>query len=208
MERTRTDTVYVDRANRPDVSRSLTGYATNNMVLLLDVSGSMDSPVKLPLMKRSIKSLLTLLRPEDQLSIVIYSGKARIVMKPTSGADKALIARAIHELQSTGGTDGNKGLQLAYKVANKSYIRAGNNRIILATDGEFPVSDEVLQLIGENARQDILLTVFTFGRNALTGQALKKLSQLGRGSYAHVTAETANELLISEAKATLKPPVR
>lgn len=207
VERTRTDTVYVDRAGRPDVSRSLTGYAANNMVLLLDVSGSMDSPVKLPLLKRSVKSLITLLRPEDQLSIVVYSGKARVILGPTSGDDKALITRAIDALQSTGDTDGNKGLQLAYKVANKNYIRAGNNRIILATDGEFPVSDKVLQLIGENARQDIHLTVFTFGRDPLTSRNLKKLSQLGRGTYAHVTTETAGEQLIGEAKATIKKPL-
>lgn len=208
VERTRTDTVYVDRTDKPEVSRSLAGYAANNMVLLLDVSGSMDSPVKLPLLKRSVKSLLTLLRPEDQLSIVVYSGKARVVLKPTSGNDKALIARAIDELQSDGDTDGNKGLQLAYKVANKNYIRAGNNRIILATDGEFPISNDVLKLIGENARQDIYLTVFTFGRNLLTGQNLKKLSQLGRGTYAHVTTETADEQLIGEAKAITKKPVK
>ena len=98
------------------------------------------------------------------------------MLKPTSGANAALIARAIDELQSGGDTDGNGGLRLAYKVADKHYIRADNNRIILATDGEFPVSDEVLQLIEANARQDIYLTVFTFGRNVLTGQNLKKLS--------------------------------
>ena len=171
------------------------------MVLLLDVSGSMDSPVKLPLLKRSIKSLLSLLRAEDQLSIVIYSGKARVALKPTSGTEAANIARVIDELQSTGDTDGNGGLRLAYKVANKNYLRAGNNRIILATDGEFPVSDDVLNLVRDNARQDIHLTIFTFGRNPLTGQNLQKLSQAGGGTYAHVTAETADLQLILEAQA-------
>lgn len=201
VERARVDTVYLERAGQQSVTRSLAGFATNNMVLLLDVSGSMDSPVKMPLLKRSIKSLLPLLRPEDQLSIIVYSGKARVVLKPTSGLKTAEIARVIDELQSTGDTDGNKGLQLAYKLANKHYIRAGNNRIILATDGEFPVRDEVLALIGEGARQDICLTVFTFGRKPLTGLPMKKLSQLGRGTHSHVTAENADLQLIKEAQA-------
>ena len=204
INQSRVDTVYLDRTEQRTIIPSLNGFAANNMVLLLDVSGSMDSPAKLPLLKRSIKSLLTLLRPEDQLSIVVYSGKARVVLKPTSGTKSAEIARIIDELQSDGDTDGNGGLRLAYKVANKQYLRAGNNRIILATDGEFPVSDEVLQLIGENARQDVYLTVFTFGRNALTGQNLKKLSELGHGRYAHITTETADLQLILEAQAKPK----
>ncbi|MPR37087.1 vWA domain-containing protein [Salmonirosea aquatica] len=205
IKETRVDTVYIDRTDQREVTRSLAGFAANNMILLLDVSGSMDSPVKLPLLKRSIKSLLPLLRPEDQLSIVVYSGKARIALKPTSGAETAMIARVIDQLSSTGETDGNGGLTLAYKVANKQYIRAGNNRIILATDGEFPVSNEVLQLIDENARQDIFLTVFTFGRNPFMGKNLKKLSQAGRGTYTHVTDQTADLQLILEAQAKQVP---
>lgn len=205
VERTKTDTVYIDRGVQREVPNTLAGFATNNMVLLLDVSASMDSPVKLPLLKRSVKSLLTLLRPEDQIAIVVYSGKAKVALKPTSGANTAEIARVIDELQSSGDTDGNGGLQLAYKVADKHYIRAGNNRIILATDGEFPVSDDVFQLIADEARQDIYLTVFTFGRNALTGQNLKKLSQLGRGTFTHVTPENANLQLIQEAQAKKLP---
>lgn len=202
VERVRVDTVYLDRpSDQREVSRSLNGFAANNMVLLLDVSASMNSPYKLPLLKRSIKSLLTLLRPEDQISIVLYSGKARVVLKPTSGAKSAEIARMIDLLQSSGDTDGNEGIRLAYKVANKEYIRAGNNRIVLATDGEFPVSDEVMQMIGQNARQDVHLSVFTFGRNQHTGQKLRKLSQLGEGTYAHVTEESADLQLILEAQA-------
>jgi Ca-activated chloride channel family protein len=202
VERVRVDTVYVDRtASNEHITRSLEGFAPNNMVLLLDVSSSMNSPFKMPLLKRSIKSLLTLLRPEDQISIVLYSGKARVVLKPTSGSKSAEIARQIDLLQSDGDTDGNEGIRLAYKVANKEYIRGGNNRIVLATDGEFPVSDEVMQMIGENARQDVYLTIFTFGRNAQTGQRLRKLSELGQGTYAHVTAESADLQLVLEAQA-------
>ncbi|WP_460906770.1 vWA domain-containing protein [Spirosoma areae] len=201
VERTKVDTVYIDRGGQREAPASLSGFATNNMVLLLDVSASMDSPFKMPLLKKSIKSLLKLLRPEDQISIVVYSGKARVVLKPTSGAKADEIARVIDELDSKGDTDGDEGIRLAYKVANKNYIRAGNNRIILATDGEFPVSDDVFQLIGESARQDVYLTVFTFGRNPLTGQNLKKLSQLGKGTFTHVTADNATGQLILEAQA-------
>ena len=202
VERIRVDTVYVDRENgRANVTRSLDGFATNNMVLLLDVSASMNSPFKLPLLKRSIKSLLTLLRPEDQISIVLYSGKARVFLKPTSGSKSAEIARIIDLLQSSGDTDGNEGIKLAYKVANKQYIRGGNNRIVLATDGEFPVSEEVFKMIGDNANQDVYLTVFTFGRNQLNARKLKKMSQLGQGTYAHVTEESADLQLIMEAQA-------
>jgi Ca-activated chloride channel homolog len=104
-------------------------------------------------------------------------------------------------LQSDGDTDGNEGIKLAYKTANKQYIRAGNNRIILATDGEFPVSNEVVDMIRQNARQDVYLSVFTFGRNEHTGQKLKKLSELGMGSYAHVTDASADLQLILEAQA-------
>lgn len=200
VERLRVDTVFIERNAQQNVTRSLEGFAANNMILLLDVSSSMNSPFKMPLLKRSIKSLLTLLRPEDQITIVLYSGKARVVLKPTSGSKATEIARMIDLLQSDGDTDGNEGLRLAYKTANKSYIRGGNNRIVLATDGEFPVSDEVMQMIEQNARQDLYLTVFTFGRHAHTGQKLKKLSQLGQGTYAHVTEESADLQLIIEAQ--------
>jgi Mg-chelatase subunit ChlD len=195
------DTVYIDRSGPQTVPSSLAGFAANNMVLLLDVSGSMDSPQKLPLLKKSVKSLLTLLRPEDQLSIVVYSGKARVVLKPTSGANPVEIARVIDQLESDGDTDGEEGIRLAYKVANKNYIRAGNNRIILATDGEFPISNEVFQLADENSRQDVYMTVFTFGRNELKSNNLKKLAQSGKGTYTHVTPENANLKLILEAQA-------
>jgi Ca-activated chloride channel family protein len=202
VERVRVDTVYVDRnAQLQNVTRSLDGFAPNNMVLLLDVSSSMNSPYKLPLLKRSIKSLLTLVRAEDMISIVLYSGKARVVLKPTSGAKATEISRMIDLLQSDGDTDGNEGIKLAYKTANKQYIRAGNNRIVLATDGEFPVSNEVVDMIRQNARQDVYLSVFTFGRNEHTGQKLKKLSELGMGSYAHVTDASADLQLILEAQA-------
>ncbi|GAB4047729.1 vWA domain-containing protein [Spirosoma litoris] len=205
VNQTKVDTVFIDRPGQTAIVNSLAGFAANNMVLLLDVSGSMDSPYKLPLLKTAIKSLLRIIRPEDQLSIVVYSGKAKVALKPTSGTNANEIARIIDQLQSDGDTDGNGGIRLAYKVADKNYIRAGNNRIILATDGEFPVSDEVYQLVNESSNQDIHLTIFTFGRNEINGQNLKKLAQTGKGSYTHITRENANLQLILEAQAKKVP---
>ncbi|GAB4031574.1 VWA domain-containing protein [Spirosoma jeollabukense] len=205
IDRPTVDTVYIDRSNQPGAAASLAGFAPNNMVLLLDVSSSMDSPYKLPLLKKSIKSLVNLLRPKDQISVIVYSGKARVALKPTSGAKADEIVRVIDQLQSDGDTDGNGGIQLAYKVANKQYIRAGNNRIVLATDGEFPVSDEVFQLVSASSRQDVYLTIFTFSRKEINSQTLKKLAQLGKGTYAHITPENANLQLILEAQAKKVP---
>ncbi|UFH53670.1 VWA domain-containing protein [Spirosoma sp. KNUC1025] len=204
VDRTKVDTVYINQG-RQEVATSLTGFAPNNMVLLLDVSASMDSPFKLPLLKKSIKSLLTLLRPEDQISVVVYSGKAKVALKPTSGSDASEIARVIDQLQSDGDTDGNGGIRLAYKLADKHYIRAGNNRIVLATDGEFPVSDDVYQLVRDASTQDIYLTIFTFSRKEINSKNLKKLAQFGKGTYAHITAENANLQLILEAQAKKQP---
>ncbi|MFD2937034.1 VWA domain-containing protein [Spirosoma flavum] len=205
VNRATIDTLYINRSARQEATLSLTGFAPNNMVLLLDVSASMDSPYKMPLLKKSIKSLLNVLRPEDQISIVVYSGKARVALKPTSG-DKAIeITTLIDQLQSNGDTDGDGGIRLAYKLANKSYIRAGNNRIILATDGEFPVGEDVFNLVGESSTQDISLTVFTFGRNEVNGKNLKKLAQSGKGTYSHITTGNANLQLILEAQAKRAP---
>ncbi|GAB3794886.1 hypothetical protein GCM10028819_09950 [Spirosoma humi] len=184
---------------------SLAGYAPNNMVLLLDVSSSMSSPDKLPLLKQSIKSLLTLLRPEDQVSIVVYSGKARVALKPTSGTNSSDISRVIDELKSDGDTDGNKGIQLAYKTANKNYIEAGNNRIVLATDGEFDISDEVQASVAKNTQRAIFLTVFTFGKAEVNGRNLQKIARSGQGNYIHITPANAAQQLILEAQATKIP---
>lgn len=202
VEHTKVDTMYVDRTGPQVVSPSLKGFASNNLVLLLDVSSSMDSPYKMPLLKQSIKSLLQLLRPEDQVSIVVYSGKARVALKPTSGDKADEIAQAIDALKSDGDTDGNEGIRLAYKLANKNYIRAGNNRIVLATDGEFDISNKVHALVDENTRQDVYLTVFTFGRKEVNGRNLRQIATAGKGNYVHITPENANRQLVLEAQAT------
>ncbi|GAB3902927.1 hypothetical protein GCM10028803_30450 [Larkinella knui] len=188
-----------------EAAPTLDGFAINNLVLLLDVSASMESPYKLPLLKKSIKSLLPLLRSEDQVSIVVYSGKARVVLPPTSGTKTTEIAQAIDQLKSTGETDGNDGIRTAYKVVGKHFIPSGNNRIILATDGEFPISESVYELVGQSARKDINLTVLTFSRNVINSVNLKRLAALGQGNYEHVTESKAQLQLILEAQAKKVP---
>ncbi|GAB3921723.1 vWA domain-containing protein [Larkinella terrae] len=184
---------------------TLEGFASNHLILLLDVSASMDSPYKMPLLKKSIKSLLPLLRSEDQVSIVVYSGKAKIVLQPTSGTKTAEITQAIDQLRSTGETDGNDGIRTAYKLADKHFIPSGNNRIILATDGEFPISDSVYELVGQSAHKEINLTVLTFSRNEINSANLRKLATLGQGSYEHVTESKAQLQMILEAQAKKLP---
>lgn len=192
------DTIWLDR--NPDLSRNMDGYATNNLVLLLDVSGSMSRADKLPLLKQSVLQLLDMMRAEDELAVVVFSGKPKVLLEPVSFNDQEKIKKAVNKLESKGTTEGNAALALAYKVADENYIRAGNNRIVLATDGEFPISAETEALITKFAKQDIYLTIFNFGMGAGAGKALERLSRLGNGNYALVTKENVDGNLIREVK--------
>lgn len=196
------DTIWLDR--NPDLSRNMDGYATNNLVLLLDVSGSMSRSDKLPLLKQSVLQLLDMMREEDELALVVFSGKPKVLLEPVSFKDQTKIRKAISKLQSKGTTDGNAALALAYEVADENYIRAGNNRIVLATDGEFPISAETEALIKKFAKADIYLTVFNFGGGAGSGKALEKLASTGSGNYAFVTKENVDQQLIREVKSKRK----
>jgi Mg-chelatase subunit ChlD len=180
------------------------GYATNNMVLLLDVSGSMNSAEKLPLLKASVLDLLLMMRSEDEVSIISFSEKPKAVLTATSFKEETKIKKAINDLKSSGKTDGNAGLKLAYKVADENYIRGGNNRIILATDGEFALSDETRQLIEKFSKEDIFLSIFNFGKGAGASKTLERLAQLGKGNYQYISKENVELQLIREAKAKKK----
>ncbi len=198
------DTIYIEKHDTVYMGApgedlmSMKGYATNNLVFLLDVSGSMSSGQKLPLLKKSMSTLLTMLRPEDQVSIVVYSGKARVALPPTSAAEKSKISKAIDNLKSDGETDGNAGIRLAYKVADGNYIRAGNNRIVLATDGEFPISSDTHELVVRFSANDIFLTVFNYGKNPV--ENLARLAAEGKGNFEFITHENSDFKLIREAK--------
>jgi Ca-activated chloride channel homolog len=204
------DTVYIEKRDTiylhdpADDGRSMEGYATNNMVLLLDVSGSMNTPDKLPLLKQSVISILTMMRQEDQISIVVFSGKPKVLLSPTSFKDEEKIKKAISSLKPSGKTDGNAGLKLAYKVADENYIRGGNNRILLATDGEFPINDDVVSQIEKFSKEDIFLTVFNFGNKSASAKNLQRVSTLGKGNYEFISRENVELKLIREAKAKRK----
>jgi Ca-activated chloride channel family protein len=210
IETIRQDTVYVEKRDTVYVSTpgenlmSMEGYATNNMVLLLDVSGSMNNPDKLPLLKKSVLLLLKMMRPEDEVSIITFSGKAKVALQPISFKEEEKIKNVIERLKSEGKTDGNAGVELAYEVADKNYIRGGNNRIILATDGEFPVSAETFELVKKFSGQDIFITVFNFGKTTLSAKNLKQLAVTGKGNYEYITRDNVDTKLITEVKAKKK----
>jgi len=200
------DTIYIEKRDTVYLTehdanlRSMEGYAVNNMVLLLDVSGSMNAPEKLPLLKKSVLDLLQMMRQEDEVSIVVYSGKAKVLLPPTSFKNEGKIKDVIAKLRSEGKIDGNAGLKLAYKVADENYIRGGNNRIILATDGEFGVSDEMLDLVKRFSNEDIFISIFNFGQHTASAKNLEQIAAVGKGNYEHITKENMELKLIREAK--------
>lgn len=204
------DTIYIEKrdtvylAEPGEDLRSMEGYATNNMVLLLDVSGSMNSPDKLPLLKTSVLELMSMMRQEDQVSIIAFSEKPKAVLTATSFKEANRVKKAIDDLKSSGKTDGNAGVKLAYKVADEHYVRGGNNRIILATDGEFVLNEETRQLIEKFSKEDIYLTIFNFGKGAGASRSLEALSVLGKGNYRHISKENVDLQLIREVKAKKK----
>jgi Ca-activated chloride channel homolog len=144
------------------------------------------------------------MRKEDELSIVTYSGDAVIALPPTSCKEIDKILKVVESLQSQGTTNGNAGIRLAYKVADQNYIRGGNNRIILATDGEFPVNKESMKLIEKFANQEVFLSVFYFGKGNEAADTLKDLSGKGKGNYEHIRPENSDLKLLREAKAKRK----
>jgi len=180
----------------------------NNLVFLVDTSGSMMSPDKLPLVKSALRLLVDQLRPEDRVSIVAYAGSAGLVLKPTKGSDRGVILDAIDAFEAGGSTAGGEGIVLAYEVAKDNFVRDGNNRVILATDGDFNVgvsSDgELEQLIEEKRRDGIFLTVLGFGSGNLKDSKMELLADKGNGNYSYIdTIAEARKSLVQEMGATL-----
>ncbi len=180
----------------------------SNLVFLIDVSGSMAPPNRLPLVKAAFRMLVNELREEDRVSIVVYAGAAGMVLSPTSGADKTRIMDAIERLDAGGSTAGGAGLKLAYDIARKTHMRGGNNRVILATDGDFNVgmsSDaEMVRLIEERRGQGTFLTVLGFGMGNLKDSRLEKLADKGNGNYAYIDdIMEARKTLVNEFGGTM-----
>ena len=179
-----------------------------NLVFLIDVSGSMEMPNKLPLVKQSLGLLVNQLRPQDRVSIVVYAGNAGLVLPSTSGGSKGTILSAIEGLEAGGSTAGGAGIKLAYRIAKENFIDGGNNRVILATDGDFNVgatSDgELEQLIEEKRKDRIFLTVLGFGMGNLKDSKMELLADKGNGNYAYIDdLSEARKTLVHEMGGTL-----
>lgn len=179
-----------------------------NLVFLLDVSGSMAPPDKLPLLQRAFSLLTEQLRPQDEVSIVVYAGAAGTVLPPTSGRERERILNAVNSLHAGGATAGAQGIQLAYRIARDNFKKGGNNRVILATDGDFNVGvstdAELIRLIEEQRQGGVFLTVLGFGEGNLQDAKMKALSKHGNGNYAYVDSPLeARKVLVQEMGANL-----
>lgn len=180
----------------------------SNLVFLLDVSGSMQSPDKLPLVKQAFRALIQELRPEDRVAIVVYAGAAGLVLPSTSGADKATILEAIDRLEAGGSTAGGAGLRLAYDIARQNYMPEGNNRLILASDGDFNVgvsSDaEMIRLVEARREEGTFLTVLGFGTGNLKDTKMEQMADKGNGHYAYIDSfREAQKVFVQEFGGTL-----
>ncbi|HET9196234.1 MAG TPA: von Willebrand factor type A domain-containing protein [Vicinamibacterales bacterium] len=188
----------IDRGRRP----------ASNLVFLIDVSGSMNEPQKLPLVKSGLKLLVDQLGENDSVSIVVYASATGLVLPPTRGDRKEVIARAIDNLQAGGSTNGGAGIQLAYAQATANFIRGGANRVILMTDGDFNVGitsqSDLTRLIEDRARSGVFLSVLGFGMGNLKDSTMERLADTGNGHYAYIdTLNEARKVLVEEMSGTL-----
>jgi Ca-activated chloride channel family protein len=180
----------------------------SNLVFLVDVSGSMDSPDKLPLVQASLRMLVDELEARDRVAIVVYAGAAGLVLDATPGDRRETILDAIERLRAGGSTAGAAGIRLAYDVARRNFIPGGNNRVILATDGDFNVGvsseSELVQLIEEKRAEGTFLTVLGFGTGNLADARMEQLADHGNGNYAYIDGLwEARKVLVQERGGTL-----
>jgi len=180
----------------------------SNLVFLIDVSGSMEDANKLPLLKASFSLLVEQLRPQDHVAIVVYAGAAGLVLPSTSGNQKEKIKKALDELEAGGSTAGGAGIRLAYQVAQENFRKEGNNRVILATDGDFNVgasSDaEMERLIEEKRETGIFLTVLGFGMGNYKDSKMETLADKGNGHYAYIdNIQEGRKVFVNEFGGTL-----
>jgi Ca-activated chloride channel family protein len=179
-----------------------------NLVFLLDVSGSMDEPNKLPLLKQAMNQLVTHLRPEDRVAIVVYAGTEGLALPSTTGDHKDEIRGALAGLDAGGSTNGGAGIELAYKIAQDNFIEHGINRVILCTDGDFNVGvtseGDLTRLIEGERDHGVFLTVLGFGMGNVKDATMEKLADRGNGNYAYIDSlAEARKVLVKEAGATL-----
>ncbi|MDX1941462.1 MAG: von Willebrand factor type A domain-containing protein [Saprospiraceae bacterium] len=180
----------------------------SNLVFLIDVSGSMQDANKLPLVQASMKLLTDQLREQDRVAIVVYAGAAGLVLPPTSGKDKQKIKEAIDNLEAGGSTAGGAGIMLAYKTARENFVEGGNNRVILATDGDFNVgasSDaDMVRLIEKERESGVFLTVLGYGMGNYKDNKMQQLADKGNGNHAYIdNMSEAKKVLVSEFGGTI-----
>lgn len=186
----------------------LDNLPASNIVFLLDVSGSMSAPNKLPLLKSAFKLLVNELRPQDKVSIVVYAGAAGLVLEPTDGNDKKKIMEALDKLQAGGSTAGGAGIELAYRAAKENFVEGGNNRVVLATDGDFNVgassNASMERLIEEKRNEGVFLTVLGFGMGNYKDSKMEILADKGNGNYAYIdNMKEAKKVLVNEFGGTM-----
>ena len=178
----------------------------SNLIFLIDVSGSMQPENRLPLVRQSMQLLIDQLTPRDQVGIVVYAGASGVVLEPTR--DKAQIREALSRLSAGGSTNGGAGIQLAYDMAQKAFIKGGTNRVILATDGDFNVGvtsqDELVRLVQTKAKSGVFLSVLGYGMDNLKDSILEKLANKGNGNYAYIdTLSEGRRVLVDQIGGTL-----
>ncbi len=180
----------------------------SNLVFLLDVSGSMESAEKLPLVKQALYLLIDQLRPQDKVALVVYAGAAGVVLPSTSGAEKNKIKDALEKLQAGGSTAGGEGIKLAYKIASESFVKGGNNRVILASDGDFNVGvsseAELKSLIESKRESGVFLSILGFGMGNYKDNKMETLADKGNGNYAYIdNLQEAQKVFVHEFGGTL-----
>jgi len=181
----------------------------SNLVFLIDVSGSMNAPDKLGLLKKSLKLLSRQMRKEDKVSIVVYAGASGVVLEPTAGNDVLAIESALDKLNAGGSTNGGAGIELAYKMAESVFIKGGNNRVILATDGDFNVGtvnhDALIDLVEQQRTKGIELTTLGFGAGNYNDHLMEQLANKGNGNHAYIDSLfEARKVLVEELSSTLE----
>ena len=181
----------------------------SNLVFLVDVSGSMSAPDKLPLLKSAFKLLIKQLGADDRVSLVVYAGASGVVLEPTPGDQRGKIMAALERLSAGGSTHGSAGIQLAYAMAEQGRIEDGINRVILATDGDFNVGtvnhEQLMDLIEEKREKGVTLTTLGFGQGNYNDHLMEQLADKGNGNYAYIdTINEAQKVLVDELDATLE----
>lgn len=181
---------------------------TSNLVFLVDVSGSMNAPNKLPLVKEALKLLVDQFGEKDRVAIVVYAGSSGLVLPSTAASDKQVIMDALERLEAGGSTNGGEGLKLAYATAETHFVKGGVNRVVIATDGDFNVGTtsqgELIRLIEEKAKSGVFLSVLGFGMGNFKDATLEKLADKGNGNYGYIdSVAEARKALVEEAGGTL-----